>query len=149
VPIVAVTAAAYADDRDRVLAAGLDAHLAKPVPLKDLLDTLGALLPLKWEPGDREQGDGDREHPDRDRPTTEPVPAAPERVSRERAERLQRLTRSGSVTAIGAFAADWLREGGCPVLARRIAALADDFDLAGLRRLAEEVGAAAGNERSE
>jgi hypothetical protein len=43
--------------------------------------------------------------------------------------------KTGSVTAIRALADDLAQEGRCPVLARRIAALADDFDLEGLRRL--------------
>jgi len=40
VPIVAMTANAMAEDRDRVLASGMDDHLPKPVRLEDLRETL-------------------------------------------------------------------------------------------------------------
>jgi signal transduction histidine kinase len=52
-PIVAVTAAAFAEDRAQALTAGCDAHLAKPVFLDGLIETLGALLPLEWLHGAR------------------------------------------------------------------------------------------------
>ena len=55
----------------------------------------------------------------------------------EQAERLAKLVKTGSVTAIKALAKDLAREGGCPALARRIGTLADEFDTAGLRRLVE------------
>jgi signal transduction histidine kinase/ActR/RegA family two-component response regulator len=44
VPVAALTAFARADDRDRTLAAGFDAHLAKPVEPAALLATMLALL---------------------------------------------------------------------------------------------------------
>ena len=43
VPIVALTAHARADDRERCLACGMDDYLAKPVRTKDLLDTVARL----------------------------------------------------------------------------------------------------------
>lgn len=52
-PIVAVTAAAFAEDRAQALAAGCDAHFAKPVSLDALIETLGTLLPLEWLYGAR------------------------------------------------------------------------------------------------
>jgi CheY-like chemotaxis protein len=120
-PIVAVSAAAFPEDCARALAAGCDAHLAKPVLLDTLAQTLGALLPLEWmrrEASDESEG-------------------APEfeKLSPERAEQLTGLVRTGSITAIRTLADDLAQEGCCPALARRIAALADDFDLDGLRRL--------------
>jgi CheY-like chemotaxis protein len=130
-PIVAVTAAAFAEDRERALTVGFDAHLAKPVLFDALIETLGTLLPIEWERGE-----------ERD----ESAPAEPERLPRSYAERLESLVRTGSVTAVRALAADWAQEGCCPFLAQRLAALADEFDLVGLRRLAEEVDMAAGAE---
>ncbi len=120
-PIVAVSAAAFPEDRARALAAGCDVHLAKPVLLDALTQTLGALLPLEWM---RREAPAESE-------------GAPEleELSPDRAGQLAALLKTGSISAIRALADDLAREGCCPALARRIAALADDFDLDGLRRL--------------
>jgi len=45
VPIVALTAGALAEDRDRCLEAGMDHFLAKPFRADDLLNLLAALQP--------------------------------------------------------------------------------------------------------
>ena len=120
-PIVAVTAAAFAEDRARALAAGCDVHLAKPVPLETLIETLGTRLPLEWLRGEAR---GEVEA------SLELAALSPEQV-----ERLARLVRTGSVTAVKALADELARDGGCPVLAQRLGVLADEFDIAGLRRL--------------
>jgi len=122
-PIVAVTAAAFGEDRARALAVGCDAHLAKPVLLEALTETLGVLLPLEWV---RSESKIEVE-----------APLELAALSPEQAERLAKLVKTGSVTAIKALAEELAREGGCPALARRIGALADEFDTAGLRRLVE------------
>ena len=44
VPIVAVTANAFVEDRKTVMEAGMDGHLAKPYDLSQMMQTLGALL---------------------------------------------------------------------------------------------------------
>jgi CheY-like chemotaxis protein len=134
VPIVAVTAAAFADDRDRALAAGVDAHLAKPVLLDALLETLGSLLSLEWV---------------RSEAAVETAPAGLEALAPDRAAQLARLVETGSVTAVATLAKQWAREGCCPLLAHRIEMLTDEFDVAGLRRLLEEVGAAPGTDGGE
>jgi DNA-binding response OmpR family regulator len=43
-PVVAVTASVMDHDRRRILAAGFDAYIAKPVNIRELLATLNALL---------------------------------------------------------------------------------------------------------
>jgi two-component system cell cycle response regulator len=44
-PVLAVTASVMDHDRRRILDAGFDAYVAKPVNIRELLDTLNALLP--------------------------------------------------------------------------------------------------------
>jgi len=49
VRIVAMTANAYAEDREKCLAAGMDDYLAKPMTLEDLKTVIGRWLP-DWQP---------------------------------------------------------------------------------------------------
>jgi CheY-like chemotaxis protein len=49
VPIVAMTAHAMKGDRERCLAAGMDAYVAKPVAKRDLLEAIARVVP----PGQR------------------------------------------------------------------------------------------------
>lgn len=44
VPIIAMTANAYADDVERALAAGMNEHIAKPVEMRKLIDTVQKFL---------------------------------------------------------------------------------------------------------
>ena len=44
VPVVAVTASAMDQDRKMILAAGFDAYVAKPVNIRQLLETLEAIF---------------------------------------------------------------------------------------------------------
>lgn len=48
-PVIALTARALAGDRERILSAGLDAHLSKPVDREVLLQTLDRYLKMKDE----------------------------------------------------------------------------------------------------
>lgn len=48
VPIIAISAGAQPGDRAASLAAGANAFLTKPVRMDDLLDSIGALLKLRW-----------------------------------------------------------------------------------------------------
>jgi signal transduction histidine kinase/FixJ family two-component response regulator len=67
IPIVALTAGAMRDDRDRCLSAGMDGYLAKPVELGPLQDVLARWLPVS--------GAGDRSEPPA-QPAGEPRKAA-------------------------------------------------------------------------
>ena len=51
-PIVALTADAFAEDRKRCLAAGMDDHLAKPIHIETLQSTLARWLPAAPTPAD-------------------------------------------------------------------------------------------------
>jgi PAS domain S-box-containing protein len=45
VPVVAITAQARIEDRERCLAAGFDAYLAKPIDMNEVIDTIARLAP--------------------------------------------------------------------------------------------------------
>jgi CheY-like chemotaxis protein/HPt (histidine-containing phosphotransfer) domain-containing protein len=49
-PIVAMTACAMKGDRERCLAAGMDGYLAKPIRIRELLETIGRLVPASRLP---------------------------------------------------------------------------------------------------
>ena len=44
IPIIAMTANAFAEDKQNALAAGMDGHLAKPVEMKRLIETLSEVI---------------------------------------------------------------------------------------------------------
>ena len=43
-PVIAMTANAFAEDKKRALDAGMKGHIAKPIDIKNLLDTLSEIL---------------------------------------------------------------------------------------------------------
>jgi CheY-like chemotaxis protein len=47
-PIISISASTFATDKERCLAAGATAFLSKPVRIRELLDTIGRLMDLKW-----------------------------------------------------------------------------------------------------
>ncbi|NMC50273.1 MAG: response regulator, partial [Desulfovibrio sp.] len=62
-PLVALTAYAMAEERERFLASGFDAHLAKPVDMSSLARVLGGLLGEKREPKQKERKSSVRRTP--------------------------------------------------------------------------------------
>lgn len=44
IPIIAMTANAFAEDKENALAAGMNGHLAKPIDVPKLLNTLEGIL---------------------------------------------------------------------------------------------------------
>ena len=44
IPIIAISANAFDEDRKASCAAGMDGHLAKPIDVEELLETLGKIL---------------------------------------------------------------------------------------------------------
>jgi CheY-like chemotaxis protein len=44
IPIIAMTANAFEEDRKQALAAGMDAHIAKPVDIDKLLSTIRTVI---------------------------------------------------------------------------------------------------------
>ena len=63
-PIIAMTASAFADDRERALASGMNAHITKPLDVEVLLRTLG-----QWVDGAK----GTRQDAAPDAPASTPV----------------------------------------------------------------------------
>ena len=44
IPIVAMTANAFEEDREKALNAGMNAHIAKPIDVEKLIRVLGAIM---------------------------------------------------------------------------------------------------------
>lgn len=124
VPIVALSASIFADDYQQTQLAGCNAHLGKPVHLRELLDTLGQLLPLNWNVVNPVEKD-------------ERIEMVPEPLSSEQNDYFQELVSCGDVLGLQELAKHWAKLGCCPILSTQLTVLLEGFDLDGLRKLAE------------
>lgn len=120
VPIVVLSASIFAEDCLQTQAAGSNAHLGKPIRLKELLDTLGKLLPLVWSYA-----------------AALDEKAIPEPLSQEQSRYFQELVNYGDITGLQELIEQWQHSGCCPIFVEKLNWLMQHFDLEGLKELAE------------
>jgi PAS domain S-box-containing protein len=123
-PVIAISAAAFAQDREQSQAAGCNAHLAKPVSLDELLDTLGQLLPLTWVCAETNASE---------------TAQAEWRLSPEQAAQLIHFAKCGDIMAIKEFAKELEQIGCCPTLVKKLDVLACSFDVEEILHLAQNL----------
>lgn len=61
IPIIAMSASVYEEDRQRSLNIGADAFLPKPIEIDRLLELLGQFPAISWTYAEKDAGDADRE----------------------------------------------------------------------------------------
>jgi len=124
-PVVACSASAFTEDRERSLEAGCADHIPKPVKGAQLLDVIGRLLNLQWVYAV---------------PTAEmeemPAPAQP--MCEAKRTELMALARYGDIVALRK-ALDNCPQDGNPQLAQ-LKEAAERFDLKRVRALLEPIG---------
>jgi signal transduction histidine kinase len=121
--IIAVSAAAFLEDAEEALAAGCDAHVAKPVMLRELLAELGAHLPLQWLQAEEASG-----------PTTADLFPLPEALVRN----FISLVRAGNLMGIREFAEKLVADGRFDTTAQHIRRLAHEFAITELLAMSKE-----------
>jgi two-component system sensor histidine kinase/response regulator len=136
VPVVVLTAHAFADERDRALAAGADGFIRKPFRLDELLQTIARFANVEYEyeePAEPAAGAG----PAAGRPGAAAIFAA---LPAEWRERLARATAGAEIERIEALAEE-IREQS-PVEAALLRAKLQRFDYAGILRCLPEASGA-------
>ncbi|MEL7642312.1 MAG: response regulator [Solidesulfovibrio sp.] len=130
VPVIALTAHALAEDRERCLAAGMNDYLTKPIDAARLLATLGQWIASAAGAARRS-------------PPAAPAPASPVApgLGIDVAKALARL--GGNERLFSSVAAEFARD--YAASAEEIVRLAGAGDLEGARRLAHTVKGVAGN----
>ncbi len=122
-PVIAITAAAFEDDRTASLAAGCDAHIAKPLRQSELFDSLARVLPITWMYEVLEQTSEDIDN------------LRHEALSEEQFETLSKLLKKGDISNLIKFAAE-LENSHCDqALSKQINTLIRQFNFKGLQRL--------------
>lgn len=122
-PIIVLSAANFAEDRAASSAAGSNAHLAKPVHLPELLNTLQQLLPLEWEYSS---------------PLPQTDASTPEVLNPEQLTQFLYLTEIGDMDGLEIFAQQ-LRISH-PYFSKKLSLLANAFELGKIYELAREYG---------
>ncbi len=125
IPIVAISAAVFAQDREQSQAVGCNAHLAKPVSLDELRDTLGQLLPLTWRCAKTTH--------------SEITPPAEWRLSPEQATQLIHFAKSGDIMAIKKLTQELEKQDCCPTLVKKISILVQNFEIEEILHLAQNL----------
>ncbi len=128
-PIIALSANAFPEDKQRALDAGCDAYLAKPIKLDALFETLSNLLPLQWIYHQPAQVETEK--------SEDGPPASPDEPPMEEFARLLYLARGGDIQGLREHL-DHLREkhGHSPTL-DKIQELARTFRLKEIRSYLE------------
>lgn len=108
-PVIAVSASAFREDRARALEAGCCAYLAKPVQYEDLLTCISEYLPLRL--------------------TRSPASdhSAASQLSAAQRQTLNELLELGAFSEIQEYLAKFLSEPDCPPLLRELHTLAQEF----------------------
>ena len=121
-PVIALSASAFQEDRREAAAAGCNSHLAKPVILEELLREIATHLPLVWQCQEPMETAKAAEETGR--------PLTPEEVTR-----LQALLTKGAILQVQRFLDDLLAIRPPPRRAREMQAAARRFDLRRIRAL--------------
>ncbi len=121
-PIVALTASAYAEDRVNAESAGCQRHLTKPLDLELFTQCLQQLLPLEWNRREAES------------PPRQGRESSLEKLDETDAQELITLVKRGDMTQLRGFAERIVER--APCFAAQLLALVNEFDVAGIFDLA-------------
>jgi PAS domain S-box-containing protein len=121
-PIVALTASAYEEDRINSKAAGCQEHLTKPLDVEAFMQCMQRLLPLQWE------------SPENVQDTHSDPEGQLEPLNKEDKEVFLVLIKRGDVTQLRNFADEVVTR--APAFSAQLKGLADEFDVAGIFELA-------------
>ena len=120
-PVIAVSASAYADDEKNALAAGCVEYLRKPVDRSVLLHALQKYLPLEWEYAAAPP-----------QPQIQDTP-----LSEAQRNTLMQLSRSGDIAKIVHYLEQLTQTSDCPGEVYELSKLAKSFQLSKIRQRLE------------